>query len=199
MTKLKKYGLDDLEKTFQYMNELEKAMLIGGGMDYVFDSMGRIKSMSTNDLDYSRALCGSNNSLVYNFKNELVISSYTVTYEDEEKRMVYGCSTRMEGGDIGLFEFLADNTDVEWSAQFNGGADATSSNPCIITTTNNKTLCRTRLEKETNNSFMHSHPNGTNRTPRENGQLSEADLKMIADGDYGHYALRANGKTTFIK
>lgn len=199
MAKLKKYSLEDLEKTFQCMNELEKAMLVGGGMDYVFDSMGRIKSMSTNDLDYSRALCGSGSSLVYNFKNELVISSYLVTYEDEEKRVVYGYSTRMEGGNIGLFDFLADNTDVEWSAQFNGGADATSSNPCIITTTNSKTRCLTYLEKETNDTFVHSHPDGSNRKPSENAQLSEKDWQMIAEGDFGHYALRANGETYFVK
>lgn len=198
MTKLKKYSLEDLEKTFQCMNELEKAMLIGGGMDYVFDSMGRIKSMSTNDFDYSRALCGSGNSLVYNFKNELVISSYSVHYKTHDNKTVDGTSTRMEGGDIGLFEFLADNTEVEWSAQFNGGNSATSSNPCVITTTNDKQVCMTSVESDDYNTFVHSHPNASEKNDIANEEWSDADWEFYYGTKYKEYGLRTNGKTKYV-
>lgn len=51
MTKLKKYSLEDLERVFKSMNELEKSMLVGGGTEYYFNPAGHIVSTKTNDLD----------------------------------------------------------------------------------------------------------------------------------------------------
>lgn len=186
MVKLKKYSMEDLKKSFGAMSELEQALYIGGGKDYKFDKMGHIVSIEENEYDYSRAFCGSKFDLSYTFQNELTISSYPVEYQSGDGSYKHGYTTRMEGGDLGLFKFLADTTSVEWGAQFNGGKDASGSAPCVVTTSNDPTGCKMYTEEKDYDSYVHSHPNH-DKTP------SSADEDFFLDTEYKNYGIYTGG------
>ena len=155
MTKLKKYSLEGLEKTFESMKDLEKSMLIGGGMEYYFNSTGHVVSTKVNDLDYDQAFCGSNFCSSYKLNGELMISSHPWGLQPSVT------VTEIKGGDWGLFKFLADNTSVEWEATLcRDGDSPAGSTACAIRTINNREQAPGEYEIGTsNNSYVHSHPN----------------------------------------
>lgn len=188
MTKLKKYSLEDLERVFKNMNELEKSMLIGGGTEYYFNSTGHIVSTKTNDLDFDQAFCGSNFCNTYKINGELTISSHPW---DLQSNITV---TEIKGGDWGLFKFLADNTSVEWDATLCRDNDQpASSTACTIRTINNREQAPGEYEIGVgNNSYIHSHPNNDSTPSFEDKSDSDA---MSANGyDQGIYTPK-NGKT----
>lgn len=154
MTKLKKYSLEDLERSFTGLTELEKAAYVGGGNEYYFDRNGKIVSVKANDLDYDQAFCGSNFGINHKIEGELSISSHP--WELNPSRTV----TEISGGDWDFFKFLADNTNVEWEATMRRYGDIPSgSTSCVIRTINDRGYAPGEYELGAgNNTYIHSHP-----------------------------------------
>ena len=100
----------------------------------------------------------------------------------------------MTGGDLGLFQFLADNTKVEWSGQFNGGQSAAGSSPCVITTTNSKNTCVSAVDDQTYNTFVHSHPHVDGKDKTYDDNKSDADEKFYMETHYENYGIYQDGK-----
>ncbi len=80
MTKLKKYSLEDLERSYTGLTELEKAAYVGGGNEYYFDQNGKIVSVKANDLDYDQAFCGSKIDSMPNVKTIMIIYFLNIFY-----------------------------------------------------------------------------------------------------------------------
>ena len=168
MTKLKKYSLEDLEKTFQCMNELEKAMLVGGGYKYRFDAQGHMKGCEYIAGSHS-FVCAGNNS--YEIAGDIAISSTPASDDFKDGGL------SIKGGDVNLFKFLAQNTGVEWAASYNPGSDA------VINT------CFTEDAVDTDrikgySRHIHSHP----ITCDTQGVASSHDISAAV------YSMKASGK-----
>lgn len=142
MQKLKKYSLKDLKRSFECMNELEKAMLIGGGYRYSFDAQGHMTGCEYIAGSHSFVYAGHNS---FEVAGDIIISSTPANNDFKDGGL------SIKGGDINLFKFLAQNTGVEWAASYNPGNDA------VINT------CFTEDAVETNrisgySRHIHSHP-----------------------------------------
>ena len=148
--------MEDLKKSFDAMSELEQALYIGGGKEYVFDGYGKLLETKENDLDYNMGERGSAYHIIH---NELTFSSYAISWENANGTQGHGICTQIEGGDLDMFRFLASNTNVEWGAMFNGGKHAAGSSPCKLITNNSKDYVVGNLSS-TCDTYVHSHPDG---------------------------------------
>lgn len=180
MNKLKKYTLGQLNQMFTNMTEEELSVYFGGGTTYKFDKKGHMVT-EENNFEYNVVCVGSVSQI---YDGTLSVSSY-----------ICSDGTRgdsIQGANIGLFKFLADNTNVEWGAFYKDGLDAPSSRDCLLQTTHQRTVCQNRYDENAGyTSYMHSHPKQEKYTYSSEDaqawrQMVEGENNTI--GEFGIYS-----------
>ena len=150
MLKLGKLRVNELLLRENIITSDIQEELWGSGNTYTFSDNGTFIT-TQNEETYNIIIARGNQR---NTTNDLSYSSYT-NLEGE----IIG--SEIYGADYDLFQFLADNTDVEWGAFLNGGVSASGSSPCLLQTSHSHTSCKTYYNESVlshYDTFMHSHP-----------------------------------------
>lgn len=71
---------------------------------------------------------------------------------------------KIEGGNLQLFKWLADNTNVEWTGYYNGGKKASDCADCTMYTSHENDSCAS-IPSSNCDTMIHSHPNWAGFTP----------------------------------
>lgn len=163
MKDLEKYSSEQLKKVNESLTGAEQSVFAakGTGKDFIVDSGGNV-TYRTNSLGYDRVLCGKEgNQKSYALgAGMLSVSPYESSYYDPDGFHQTKTGTALTGGNIGLFKFLADNTNVEWQGLFNGGEKASDYAPCCIRTIHEKGFCSPTPFLPGYDSTVHNHPGG---------------------------------------
>ena len=175
--------MEDLKKSFGAMSELEQALYIGGGKEYVFDGYGKLLETKENDLDYNMVVRGSAYHIIH---NELTFSSYYISWKNEDGTYSQGVCTQIEGGDFDMFKFLASNTSVEWGGMVNGGKNVAGSNPCTMITCNDRGTVAGVLQ-DGYDTYIHSHPHGGSPSHTDNDEDERQEMKDAGYDYQGTY------------
>ena len=146
MKRLNIAQLEELSKKYLRISEEELMNFYGGGETYRFDSKGNL-TIEQNDFDYNMVFAG-NSSYIYD--GTLTLSSYV-------SNGVSGHT--INGANLGLFKFLADNTNVEWGALYEGKLDSDNSTECLLQTSHQKDSLNMMYDTTSGyTSFIHNHP-----------------------------------------
>ncbi len=180
MKRLNIAQLEELSKKYLRISEEELMNFYGGGETYRFDSKGNL-TIEQNDFDYNMVFAG-NSSYIYD--GTLTLSSYV-------SNGVSGHT--INGANLGLFKFLAENTNVEWGALYEGKLDSDNSTECLLQTTHQKDSVN--MEYDTTSgytSFIHSHPSSY---PNYSDTDAETWMDMYDNNEYiTNYGIYVNGK-----
>jgi len=167
MAKIKKYSLEQLSKVNQILNKEEEMFLIGGGTAYIMDNYGNIQATNpcdgndrisiVNGSTYGSTFVpdygSSSGSEIDSGKTFMLSSSITTSHYGQNGA---GLTIEGQGSNTALFQFLANNTSVEWGLNSNGkGGD----NCCINSSHETSELDGLFLKGY--DSYYHSHPANT--------------------------------------
>lgn len=180
MKRLNIAQLEELSKKYLRISEEELMNFYGGGETYRFDSKGNLR-IEQNEFDYNMVFAG-NSSYIYD--GTLTLSSYVAN----------GVSGHtINGANLGLFKFLADNTNVEWGALYEGELDSENSTECLLQTTHQKDSVH--MEYDTTSgytSFIHNHPSSY---PRYSDTDAETWMDMYDNNEnITNYGIYVNGE-----
>lgn len=186
--KILKYTSTQLKEALESLSEREKAVIIGGTR-YNVDRNGNFSGPINDGNPYDTIVCGSN---TYQCHGSLSFEESPTQY-DQNGWPVYGTLTEIVGGgEKGLFEFLSDNTDVEFTASWNGGSDAGCDAPAHIATVHSSTTSNAVL-MDGYDTHAHSHAGG-------NLTASNTDLEGVDNfEDKGYKNLYTYGKNKYKK
>jgi len=187
MSKIKKYGLSHLVKTMQTLNDVEKSMFVGGDIIYM-DSKGSIVGVTEDSNSYDTIVIGNT---YYTCSGHVTTTiENDISWSDtDSQQTVYGSRLELQGGDYGLFQFLADNTSVEWQGFYNGGEDVDSATLCMLRTIHSSNQVTGSIPTGYN-STIHSHVYGSS-------SMSEGDEEAAeAYGDFGYSTFAVYDKQT---
>ena len=185
--KIQKYTLSQMKEALESLSNREKSVF-SGGVKYTVDRDGIFSHPIADGNNYATVECGSE---TYRCQGDLVFNHSTIPYDNPNNGWpTQGTLTSITGGDKGLFEFLADNTDVEWGASWNGGKKAGSSTSAYLTTINKKDMSVDYV-KPGYDTHAHSHPN-------ESLVESAIDRRGISNWeDNGYKYLYTYGKKSY--
>lgn len=142
MIKLKRLNVQGMA----FVNKDQQVNLLGSGYTYTFSSDGTY-TQSEDGNTHNTIVAGGSERIIY---NELTCEPYSDMYGNLG-------GSEITGLDYDGFKFLADNTDVEWGAYFNGGFSASGGTPCILQTSHSHTACLAATGSGYD-TYLHSHP-----------------------------------------
>lgn len=191
MSKLRKYGLDDLKENMQKLSSEEISEIVGGDT-YVFNRYGRLIEHEVDDCPNDLVVVShpSGSESVYWTKGKMSMKIEACEYEDtntSEPR--YGSRVEFRNAELGLFKFFADNTSVEWNAFYNGSRDASDETGCFLRTISDPYQVVGSDMSMMYSNMIHNHPD-YNKNP------STAD--RIAAEDYKNSGIYVKGKVGII-
>lgn len=118
MKKIGKYTLSALAKSMSQCDREEMSKFIGGGFKYTFNGAGQLdKVEEVEEVEGDMNIVSAGGSIL-SVSGDLSIN-FTPANEDFKSG---GLS--INGGNMDLFKFLADNTDVEWAASYDSNGNA---------------------------------------------------------------------------
>lgn len=153
MKKLLKLNLDELAEIMPVLDRREMSKIVGGDI-YHLNASGQVVKVDK-DSSVNKIVCEGDNS------GFILPSTTTVTSG------IYGNQGRsglaISGGNAKLFEYLADNTDVEWGMSSNSSDEKNgkkgTSNAFITTNYDHSTVDIHPVQGYTN--YTHNHPEGS--------------------------------------
>ena len=159
MTKYTKCSLRELDDVLTSLNEEEMQNIVGAKKTYKFDTNGRlVNTMEDDEKGPNLVLCNGQSMYIagdLNYASE--------QYKDEKENVHTGHT--LSDGNMDLFYFLADNTNVEWGASYNVGSTA------FLNTAHAEHSNYVSFQEGYSN-YIHSHP-----TPGETqDQISSWDI-----------------------
>lgn len=179
MKKVTKMSLRDLAKEMPVLSELEQSAFVGGDK-LVFDKAGHYIETVWDGNDYNTVNIEGTNS-GYILGSETTFSSYE--YKDDNGSTATGFM--FSGADIGLFEFFAGGTDVEWAYSYN--EDDKDEDAGILNTTHSTNSVQ-GLYSSGFDSFTHSHPNGETGFSDEDRNTFEGLRNRYGYENFSSYA-----------
>ena len=113
MKKITRMSLQELAKEMPVLSDAEQSAFIGGDR-IIFDNSGHYLRTEVDDNTYDTIkIDGTNSGHILDAST--TFSSYS--YEDDNKNVATGFM--FSGASIGLFEFFAQGTEVEWAYSYN--------------------------------------------------------------------------------
>ena len=185
MLKLKRLQVSSSQNHLTPLSQEEMELLWGAGITYTVDYAGRLTVVTgCNGVDHD-VVQASDTS--YSCSGSLVVSSYKYGHDET--------GSQIEKGDYGLFKFLADNTGVEWAAQYNGGINPSDSTECFLQTSHQKGICNTQYGSEYD-TFVHSHPADGCNGPSTEDEKVWKKMRDDEDCSFTHFGIYYVGKHT---
>lgn len=153
MKKLLKFNLDELAEIMPVLDRCEMKKIVGGDI-YYLNASGKLVNVVT-DSSVNKIVCEGDSS-------GFILPSTTTVCSGN-----YGINNRsglaISGGNAKLFEYLANNTDVEWGMSSNNSDEKNgkkgTSNAYITTNYDHSTVDIHPLPGYTN--YTHNHPEGS--------------------------------------
>ena len=194
MLRLERIHLQDLEKKFPNLSMEDQVLLMGGGSTYTFDRTGRM-TVTQNAYDHDVVYAGTGSFIP---SRNLTYTTFDGEWDDDGNGILTSYSgIRFSGASRKLFEFLSENTDVEWGLSCNNDGR----NPDGVMTTNyNESTVRpdTNLINPGYESLYHSHPHGNGPSPddeeyyatlrnRKNQELYDYEYMFVYNPLNGSY------------
>ena len=194
MSKLRKYGLDDLKENMQKLSSEEISEIVGGDT-YVFNRYGRLIEHEVDDCPNDLVVVShpSGSESVYWTKGKMSMKIEACEYEDtntSEPR--YGSRVEFRNAELGLFKFFADNTSVEWNAFYNGSRDASDDTNCMLRTIGDRYQVSGADVSDEYSNMIHNHPD-KGRSP------SDADRENSSSYDNSGIYTTGRGINWFKK
>lgn len=144
MKTLQRMQLDKLKKEMPMLDQEELGMVIGGDR-YCFDKSGHLYNTIADDNVNEIYVDGAKKPYT------IVDSGTTIHAGDKEHSGV-----SIDGADKKLFEYMADNTDVEWGYSYNGNGKSYTGK---LNTDHDHSGVEVSPHKGYEN-FVHNHPGG---------------------------------------
>ena len=150
MKKITRMSLQELAKEMPVLSDAEQSAFIGGDR-IIFDNSGHYLRTEVDDNTYDTIkIDGTNSGHILDAST--TFSSYS--YEDDNKNVATGFM--FSGASIGLFEFFAQGTEVEWAYSYNEKEKGESNGMLHTTHQTNEIYGKFYSGFD---SYVHSHPN----------------------------------------
>lgn len=196
MKDLEKYSSEQLKNVNESLTEAEQSVYARrSGTDFFVNQNGHVTT-APNTLTYDRVICNPERG-----RKEYALGAGLLS-TDEFTGIVkdpgpYGMErnvpgTMLVGGNLGLYKFLADNTEVEWQGLFNGGEKASDYTPCLIRTVHSEHSIGGDIPVGYD-SLVHNHPGASNveaSVDDINNRPQSPEIKYVGvygDGEWEEY------------
>lgn len=178
MKTLKKCQLEDLKKEMLMLNCCELLSVIGGDR-YIFNKEGvwtdTIEDNGPDIIEVSGATYTLEEGTIFQ-------SGQSVGVAEGKSGIIF------ENAQKGLFEFFANNTDVEWGMSYNDSGKE-KNKPVVITSNYSSNTCDI-VPRSGYNSYVHSHPNSNPKASPDDSEQAQlyTELPNVASHyDYDNF------------
>lgn len=188
MKKLTKSSLEELAQTMPVLSEQEQSLYVGGDI-YIMDQNGRIIDTQSSSTAHGLLIQGTgpDNSGVYT-DLESGVMPVAKKYDIEESGVVVGQGEELcfegENVKLSLFEFLANNTKVEWGMSYNKGEDGG-----YLDTRHQESSSTHRGSRDKYDSFVHNHAGGTGASPDDIVTFDEYNTPNEKGNSYENFSI----------
>lgn len=177
MKTLKRMQLEDLKNEMPLLDRYEILSIVGGGTEYIFNKSGQIISTRTGD-DVEDRYCVSGCAW-------MDVDSGTTTITSGSNVGGEGrAGVLIQGGNKEMFEYFADNTDVEWGMSYKSGKK--HKNDPVVMSTNYSTDSVDLVATSGYNRFVHSHPNNNTEASPNDQRVAYDYIKGNKSSNYDY-------------